>query len=263
MKKIVPLLTLLISIHFSLAQDFSTYKKELFIRGRDTLRYRILYPENYKKGKNYPLIVFLHGAGDRGNDNEHQLEFGGTLFLRDTLRKRFPAIVVFPQCPRDSSWSRFTKMTDTTTPDVRNRSLNTYDLTTPERLVKLLMDSLVRNRIADKKRIYLGGNSLGGFGTYDLAIHYPNYFAAVFPIVAQANVKVYTEKAAGVPIWIFHGALDEIINPQPDRDLFKALQAVGAKNAKYTEYPNANHKSAADSAFAEPGLLPWIFSIKK
>jgi len=262
MKRIVPLLTLLLSIHFSQAQDFSAYKKELFIRGADTLRYRILYPENYKREKSYPLIVYLHGGGDRGNDNEHQLEFGGTLFLRDTLRKRFPAIVVFPQCPRDSTWNRFTKMTDTTTPDVRNRSLNTYDLTTPERLVKLLMDSLVRNRIADKKRIYLGGNSMGGFGTYDLVIHYPNYFAATFPICGQSNLKVYTEKAARVPVWIFHGALDKDINPQPDRNLIKALQAVGSKNAKYTEYPNAKHNSW-DSAFAEPGLLPWIFSFTK
>jgi predicted peptidase len=262
MKRIVPLLTLLISIHFSQAQDFSAYKKELFIRGGDTLRYRILYPENYKKGKPYPLIVYLHGAGDRGNDNEHQLQFGGTLFLRDSLRKRFPAIVVFPQCPLDSTWNRFTKMTDTTAADVRNRSLNTYDLTTPERLVKLLMDKLVQNRIADKKRIYLGGNSLGGFGTYDLVIHYPNYFAAAFPICAQANLKVYTEKAARVPVWIFHGALDKDINPQPDRNLIKALQAVGAKNAKYTEYPNAKHNSW-DSAFAEPKLLPWMFSFRK
>jgi predicted peptidase len=113
-----------------------------------------------------------------------------------------------------------------------------------------------------KKRVYIGGLSLGGFGAYDLVIHYPNYFAAAFPICGQANVKVFTEKAAKVPVWIFHGAIDNVIDPQPDRDLIKALQNVGAKNAKYTEYPNVMHASWVN-AFAEPELLPWIFSFTK
>ena len=262
MKKIVCLLTLLMSIHFSQAQDFSAYKKELFIRGTDTLRYRMLYPENYTRGKSYPLIVFLHGAGERGNDNEAQLSHGGALFLKDSLRKQFPAIVIFPQCPADSFWNGFTIRMDTAKADVWNRSLNISGLSTPERLVKLLMDSLTGHKIADKTRVYLGGLSLGGFGTYDLVIHYPGYFAAAFPICGQANLQVFTERASRVPIWIFHGALDNVVDPQPDRNLIKALQGMGAKNAKYTEYPNANHNSW-DSAFAEPGLLPWLFSFKK
>lgn len=266
MKKIVCLLTLSISIHFSPAQDLGAYKKQLFVRGSDILRYRILYPENYKKEIAYPLIVFLHGAGERGNDNELQLYFGASLFLRDSFRKRFPAIVIFPQCPKDSFWNRFAGQFNATVSAKytveTNLTLNTLGLSTPERLVKLLIDSLADNKIADKKRIYLGGLSLGGFGTYDLVIHYPGYFAAAFPICGQANVKLYTERAANVPVWIFHGAIDNIIDPQPDRNLIKALQSVGAKNAKYTEYPNVQHGSWVN-AFAEPSLLPWLFSFKK
>ena len=144
-------LALLISIHFAKAQDFSAYKKEFFIRGTDTLRYRILYPENYKREKAYPLVVFLHGAGERGNDNEHQLDLGAALFLRDSVRRQFPAIVIFPQCPPGGFWSMVTTKKDITA-DERNRALNISDPTTPERLVKLLMDSLVENKIADKKR---------------------------------------------------------------------------------------------------------------
>jgi predicted peptidase len=261
MKKIIPLLTLLITIHFTQAQDFSAYQKQFFIRGNDTLRYRILYPENYKKEKAYPLIVFLHGSGERGNDNEAQLFHGGDLFLKDSLRKQFPAIVIFPQCPNNNAWSSFAHAKRDTTAAF-NATLNMGDLPTPEKLAKLLMDSLAENKIADKKRIYLGGLSLGGFGTYDLAIHYPDYFAAIFPICGQANLKLYTEKASKIPVWIFHGALDNVVDPQPDRNLIKALQTMGAKNAKYTEYPNANHNSW-DNAFAEPGLLPWLFSFKK
>jgi predicted peptidase len=260
MKKIIFLLTLLAGIYFIQAQDLSAYQKQFFIRGADTLRYRILYPENYKKEKSYPLIVFLHGAGERGNNNESQLIHGGDLFLKDSLRRQFSAIVIFPQCPADSFWNRFTMRMDTSA--TFNQSLNISDLTTPERLVKLLMDSLAENKIADKKRIYIGGLSLGGFGTYDLVIHYPDYFAAAFPICGQSNTKLYTQKAAKVPVWIFHGALDNVVNPQPDRNLIIALQSMGAKNAKYTEYPNAMHNSW-DNAFAEPGLLPWLFSFKK
>ena len=267
MKKIVSLLTLLLSLHCSQAQDLSAYKKQLFIRGSDILRYRILYPENYKKGTPYPLIVFLHGAGERGDDNEHQLDNGGTLFLRDSLRRRFPAIVIFPQCPKDSFWNTFdaryfSAIVSANYTVASNLTLNTLGLSTPERLVKGLIDSLADNKIADKKRIYLGGLSLGGYGTYDLVIHYPGYFAAAFPICGQANVKLYTERAANVPVWIFHGAIDNIIDPQPDRNLIKALQHVGAKNAKYTEYPNVAHGSWVN-AFAEPGLFPWLFSCKK
>jgi predicted peptidase len=259
MKKNLLVLSLLISIHFAKAQDFSAYKKELFIRGKDTLRYRILYPENYKREKAYPLVVFLHGAGERGNDNEHQLDLGAALFLKDSIRKRFPAIVVFPQCPKDSLWKVGAPL------DLKaayDPILNTARPTTPERLVKLLMDSLVENKIADKKRIYVGGLSMGAFGTYDLVIHYPHYFAAAFTICGKANVKLFPEKANNVPLWIFHGEIDGVVPVQPDRDLYKALQNMGAKNVKYTEYLGVNHNSW-NRAFAEPGLLPWLFSFKK
>jgi predicted peptidase len=262
MKRFVTAILLLFSVHFSQAQDASAYQKALFINGHDTLRYRILYPPTYEPGKSYPLVVFLHGAGERGDDNEKQLWHGADLFLRDTVRKKFPAIVVFPQCPTDSTWSRFTKMTDTTTADVRNLALNTYALTMPESLVKLLINNLVKHKIADKHRIYLGGLSLGGFRVYDLVIHYPKYFTAAFTISAQANVGLYTQKAPNFPIWIFHGDSDNTISVQPDRDLYKALQGAGAKNVKYTEYPGVQHNSW-DNAFAEPNLLPWLFSFKK
>jgi len=259
MKIVVPLLTLLICIHLSQAQDFSAYKKEFFIRGADTLRYRVLYPENYKREKPYPLVVFLHGAGERGNNNEHQLDLGAALFLKDSIRKRFPALVVFPQCPFDSLWKVGAPLDLNAAYDT---TLNTARPTTPERLVKLLMDSLAENKIADKKRIYIGGLSMGAFGTYDLVIHYPHYFAAAFTICGKANVKLFPEKAGNVPIWIFHGEIDNVVPVQPDRDLYKALQKIGAKNVKYTEYPGVHHASWVN-AFAEPELLPWLFSFKK
>jgi predicted peptidase len=268
LKKMISILTLLCCSYFSQAQDFSAFKKALFVRGKDTLRYRILYPENYDSKRSYPLIVYLHGAGFRGNDNEQQLRGDGRYygagkdFLNDSVRKKFPALVVFPQCPSDSMWFNIPPGPPYDTTAAFNHKMNTLALSTPERLVKLLVDSLADHKIADKKRIYLGGVSLGGFGTYDLVIHYPDYFAAVFPLCGQANVVLYPKRAANVPVWIFHGAIDNVIDPWPDRSMIKALRQSGAKNAKYTEYPGLKHDIEA-KVFAEPDLFPWLFSFRK
>jgi predicted peptidase len=259
---------LLTSISYSHAQDFNLFKKAFFIRGKDTLRYRILYPENYDPQKSYPLIVYLHGAGFRGNDNEQQIRgngkyySAGKVFLRDSIRKKYPAIVVFPQCPADRMWFNIPPGPPYDTTAAFNHQMNTLALSTPERLVKLLMDSLAEHKIADSKRIYLGGTSLGAFGTYDLVVHYPNYFAAVFPSCGQANVILYPKRAAKVPVWIFHGSADNIINIWPDRALIEALRQSGAKDAKYTEYPGLKH-DIEGKVFAEPDLFPWLFSFKK
>jgi predicted peptidase len=140
--------------------------------------------------------------------------------------------------------------------------MNKLPLSTPERLVKLLMDSLAEHKVADIKRIYLGGCSPGGFGTYDLVVHYPDYFAAAFPVCGQGNAELYPERAANVPVWIFHGGSDDVIDTWPDRSMIKALKKNGAKNARYTEFPGAKHNIEAN-VFAEPGLFPWLFSFKK
>jgi len=262
LKKIISILTLLVCSHFSQAQDYSAFKKALFIQGKDTLRFRILYPENYKAEMSYPLIVYLHGAGLRGNDNEHQLVESGRYFLNDEVRQKFPALVVFPQCPSDSMWFRIPPSPPFDTTVAVNHKMNTLSLSTPELLVKLLIDSLAEHKVADIKRIYLGGCSLGGFGTYDLVVHYPDYFAAAFPVCGQANVVLYPKRAANVPVWIFHGGSDDVIDPWPDRSMIKALQHNGAKNAKYTEFPGLKHNIEA-AVFGEPGLFPWLFSFKK
>ncbi|WP_227687241.1 carboxylesterase family protein [Spirosoma arboris] len=262
LKKFISILALVVCGHFSQAQDFSAFKKAVFVRGKDTLLYRIMYPVDYNVNKSYPLIVFLHGAGLRGNDNERQLTESGRFFLPDSIRTKYPAIVIFPQCPSDSMWFKHPPSPPFDTTVAVNHQMNTLALSTPERLVKLLMDSLAAHKIADKKRIYLGGTSLGGFGTYDLTSHYPDYFAAVFPICGQANVALYPKRAKNVPVWIFHGAMDDVINIWPDRAMIKALQQSGAKHARYTEYPEGKHNIDAN-VFAEPDLFPWLFSFRK
>lgn len=258
MKKLLCLLLLCSSYALLRAQDLSLYEKKVFISGKDTLRYRILYPAKYKKRKAYPLVVFLHGSGERGRDNEAQLSHGGDLFLKPVVRSTFPAIVIFPQCPSDSAWSRFRRVpnspewifvTDGPPP-------------VPQQLVKQLIDELLEKGKINSKRIYIGGLSLGGMGTYDLLIRNPNYFAAAFPICGAVNTPTFLANASPMPVWIFHGALDNSVPPSFDRNLYTALMTRGATRVMYTEYPQAGHNSW-DSAFAESRLLPWLFSAKK
>lgn len=257
MKTILAISAIMLFQHVS-AQDLTAFEKKTFIRGKDTLRYRILYPEKYKKRKAYPLVLFLHGSGERGRDNEAQLMHGGKLFVDQNIRKHFPAIVIFPQCPSDSSWARYKRMANS---DERV-FLPDEEAPRPQQLVKQLIDSLADNFIVDTRRLYLGGLSLGGFGTYDLLTRYPDYFAAAFPICGAANIPMYLERSKEIPLWIFHGALDNTVPPKSDRELYKALMTRGVKTVTYTEYPQAGHNSW-DSAFAEPKLLPWLFSNKK
>lgn len=258
MKKICLITCFCFLAQAAITQGLEAFQKKMLISGKDTLRYRILYPENYKKRKAYPLLVFLHGSGERGRDNEAQLLHGGNLFVKEDIRKHFPAIVIFPQCPSDSAWSRFRRIPNS----AEREFLPNEEATVPQQLVKKLMDSLLDNGIVDERRVYLGGLSLGGFGTYDLLTRYPDYFTAAFPICGAANIPAFLERSSHVPLWIFHGGADNVVPPTTDRELFKAMMTRGVKTVQYTEYPTAGHNSW-DSAFAEPKLLPWLFMQKK
>lgn len=260
MKYLLVLLTACLVVISANAQiddttGFQQYEKKLFVQGNDTLRYRILYPRNYDSKKAVPLLVFLHGSGERGSDNEKQLWHGGALFLKDSVRNYNPAIVIFPQCPNDSTWSAFDRSAPRGDSFYLSLNLNPR-LSTPERLVKALMDSLSQHRLADKKRLYIGGLSLGGFGTYDLLVKYPDYFAAAITICGMTNVPLYEKRAAKIPLRIFHGAKDNVVNPGPDKRLGIELTFMGAP-VQCTFYPEAAHNSW-DAAFAEPTLLPWL-----
>jgi predicted peptidase len=240
----------------------SLYQKKQFTRQGQTLLYRILYPAVYDSSRAYPLIIFLHGAANRGSDNESQLQNGGSLFLADSNRKKFPAIVIFPQCPAGLGWSAFKFGYDT----VHKRVVLSFPLTENQSpvtaLVKALADSLSVTGKADSGRIYIGGLSLGGFGTYDMIERYPGYFAAAFPICGGGDTSTAPRiAAAGTAVWIFHGEKDPLVSVKYARQYYQALRSAHA-NVRYTEYPGVRH-NCWDNAFKEPELLPWLFSRQK
>ena len=242
------------------AQDFSLYQKKWMVQGGDTLPYRILLPENYDSSKKYPVIFFLHGAGERGRDNEKQLVHGGKLFLKPEIRETYKAIVVIPQCPVTDYWSNVLRMHNE---GGKNRMFYFLEDGLPNRymvLLQELVNYVLINYPAKMDQIYAGGLSMGGMGTFELVRQMPKTFAAAFPICGGADPAT-AKKMKKVSWWIFHGAKDDVVAPYHSQDMATALKAAGA-NVKFTLYPNANHNSW-DSAFAEPDLLPWLFAQHK
>jgi predicted peptidase len=230
------------------------------VHNGDTMPYRVLLPLNFDPQKKYPLILFLHGAGERGNDNDRQLMNGGNLFLKDSIRQKYPAIVVFPQCPDGSYWSNVSIRVDSA---LHKRIFDFKEDGPPTKAMKLLMDllrSLEDNYPLDKKRMYVGGLSMGGMGTYELVRRKPKIFAAAFAICGGANPATAT-KMTKPAWWIFHGLKDPVVPPQFSEDMAAALKQAGA-SVRLTIYPEDGHNSW-DDAFKEPDLFAWMFSQKK
>jgi predicted peptidase len=261
MKKNMLLLVVLLGVSFHLtAQDRSLYKKEVFVLNNDTLPYRILLPVNYDASKKYPLILVLHGAGERGNDNEAQLVHGSYLFLKDSIRERFPAIVVFPQCPVNSFWSNVKFNFDTAT---HSRSLQFLAEGEPSIAMKLaqeLLFKIIKEYPVNKKQVYVGGLSMGGMGTFEIVRRNPALFAAAFPICG-GGAAATAPAIKKVKWWVFHGAADAVVPASLSQEMVDALKAAGA-DVKFSLYPGVDHNSW-DNAFAEPDLLPWLFAQHK
>lgn len=260
MKKMTAFSILLCWLFVVHAQDKDLFEKQLFIQGDDTLRCRILTPVNYSPSKKYPLVVFLHGSGEKGNDNEKQLTWGADIFLDSLNRSRYPAIVLFPQCPVNESWANSIRT------EIKD-SLGGFRLDTlarPKKTTQLLLnfiDTLAASGGIDKQRIYIGGLSMGGFGTFEILWRRPDLFAAAIVICGGGTPEKVSRYAPKLPIWVFHGDADAVVPVSNSRIMVTALKSA-KMTVTYTEYPGVNHDSWKN-AFAEPKLMDWIFSQKK
>lgn len=223
------------------------------------LPYRILLPENYDKSKKYPLVLVLHGGGERGSDNEKQLVHGAKMFSSPEVRKNYPAIVVFPQCSEDAYWAS-TKIDRTKQPFTIE-----FDYSSPVQWTQQasidLVKKLMQDEAVDKSRIYVTGLSMGGMGTFEAVYRNPDLFAAALPICGGGDLKLYDKRVTKTPFWIFHGAVDAVVDVKLSRDMVAKLKSLKGE-VKYTEYPGVNHNSW-ENAFAEPEYLKWMFSKKR
>jgi len=234
-------------------------KKSYVNESGQSLSYQILYPANYNPSTKYPVVLVLHGAGERGDDNVAQMKYGTQVFLNPENQAKFPAIVIFPQCPKDSYWSSVKiDRTQKPTSFVFDYSQN---INWPLQSAIDLVKSLVKSKVADKKRLYIMGLSMGGMGTMEAVSRNPKMFAAAIPICGGADLTYVKKYAKKLPLWVNHGDADAVVPVRHSRELVAALQAAKA-NVTYTEYPGVNHNSW-DNAFAQPTLLSWLFSFKK
>jgi predicted peptidase len=234
-------------------------KKSFVNEAGQSLSYQILFPVNYDPSIKYPVVLVLHGAGERGDDNVAQMKYGTQVFLNPENQAKFPAIVIFPQCPKDSYWSSVKiDRTQKPTEFIFDYSQN---INWPLQSAVDLVKSLVKTKVADKKRLYIMGLSMGGMGTMEAVSRNPKMFAAAIPICGGADLTYVKKYAKKLPLWVNHGDADSVVPVKHSRELVAALQDAGA-NVTYTEYPGVNHNSW-DNTFAQPTLLSWFFSFKK
>lgn len=209
-KFMLPLLFLLLPGLLIAKNNSEEYKREQFLKNGETMPYRILYPENFSEEKKYPLVLFLHGAGERGDNNEDQLMHSNDLLNRENL-KEHPAIVIFPQCPKDDYWSNVEI-------DREGDPKFTYKIggepTKAMEMAMALLDSVAGLDYINREKIYVGGLSMGGMGTFELLYRKPQMFAAAFPICGGGHPETVNEYAQNTDLWIFHGAKDDVVNPK-------------------------------------------------
>lgn len=191
-------------------------------------RFLLYLPDGYETSKKqWPLLLFLHGAGERGDMLDMVKRNGPPKMIEQG--HKFPFIVISPQCPDEQTWS-------------------------VEVLNMLLNEMAIRYRV-DTNRIYVTGLSMGGTGTWDLAIAYPRRFAAIVPICGRVDPDK-AERIKDLPIWVFHGAKDDIVSPEISENMVNALKALGSK-VKFTLYPEANHDSWTET-YNNQEMWKWL-----
>jgi predicted peptidase len=198
------------------------------------LNYLLYLPKDYEQQESWPLLLFLHGAGERGDDIDLVKKHGPPKLI--AAGKDFPFIVVSPQCPRGRWWETFE--------------------------LAALLDEIEENYKVDKDRVYVTGLSMGGFGTWALAAYQPERFAAMAPICGGGD-PIRARFAAAVPAWVFHGAKDPVVPLERSETMVEALKkARGSVEVKFTIYPEAGHDAWTET-YDNPEFYQWLLEHKR
>jgi predicted peptidase len=216
--------------------------------------YRLLIPSDANSSGKYPLVLFFHGSGERGDDNEKQLLNGVERFATPDSQSQYPCFVLAPQCP--------THLDDQPIVWTGERERMHLLKLAPEVAIPLrtaleLLNTIQEKFQVDMDRTYVTGISMGGFATWEALIRHPQKFAAAIPVCGGGDAT-YADRIRHIPVWAFHGANDSAVPVECSRLMIKMLEKAGG-HPRYTEYPGVGHNSW-DRAYAEPELLSWFFS---
>ncbi|MEM9696663.1 MAG: PHB depolymerase family esterase [Myxococcota bacterium] len=230
------------------------YEKRSFVASSGvSLPYRLFVPDNCDPELAHPMVTVLHGSGERGVDNVRQLGLGVTVFSARRHQRRYPSLVLVPQCRPNHRWVDVEwDETIYSTADVPISA----DLAAVEELI----DVLTSEFNVDRRRLYLVGLSMGGYGTWDLGVRRADLFAALVPICGGADPS----RAAAlreVAVWGFHGADDTVVPPTGTRAMVAALKRAGGP-ARYTEYEGVAH-DAWTPTFSDDAVIDWMFAQAK
>lgn len=214
-----------------------------------SMPYRLYIPEDYDPTKQYPVIIFLHGVGERGNDNVAQFKHGiEQIFHADS--PVYQCIFIAPQCPADLKWVNVPAWTNYSVEEVEE---------SPALLAVLaILESVKASFHVDADRVYVTGLSMGGFGTWDLLVRHSELFAAGIPICGGADPS-QAERLANMPIYTFHGLKDNIVPCENTEEMVQALWDLGNTELVYIPYPEGTHGIWAD-AYETEGLFEWLLS---
>jgi glutathione peroxidase-family protein/predicted esterase len=238
------------------------YMAKTFITANhDTLNYRELLPignNTKQQSQKYPLVLFMHGAGERGSDNVAQLTHGSRMYTNPVNREKYPAVVLFPQCPAHYFWSLEKRPEGKLDASIFPSD---YQISGILQAVKELVDHYIQSGNVDPDRIYVMGISMGGMATFDLACRFPDTFAAAIPICGGIHPERLKSTVGKVKFRIYHGDKDDVVPAENSRKAYMALKQYGA-SVEYIEFVGFGHNSW-DQAFNQPDFFSWLFAQKK
>lgn len=248
------MLLLLILQLFGMKAQQQFFEKFQFSWDTNAMPYRLMLPKGYndKDSTKYPIILFLHGAGERGNDNILQLTYIDTLFGSEKFRNQYPCFVLAPQCPLDMQWVNVDwHSTSHTIPS---------QMSIPMKMAVALLIQTIHKYNIDTNCIYVVGLSMGGYGTWDILARFPKMFAAAVPICGGADLNTAC-KIKNIPVWVYHGEKDKVVYVSRSRGMVDALKKCGG-HPIYTEVQSVGHL-VWTKAFGNKDLWKWLFEQKK
>lgn len=219
---------------------------------KGALGYRLMPPSSIQPGVKYPLVLFLHGAGERGDENQRQLKYFPDQMATPANRDKFPCFVLAPQCPPGKQWVDVPWGDKKSTPMSAEASL-------PMQAAIAALQKTLQDHPIDPTRVYLTGLSMGGYGSWDLASRHPEWFAAAI-IVCGGGDEAQAPKLKQLPIWAFHGGADTVVPTERSRSMVEAIRAAGGTRIDYSELPGVGHNSWSHAYSDAAGAIEWMFA---